>query len=143
MYFLDVNICVHAIRPDGQPDAQRVRDWLDARLIGSETLGVCEFVLAAMTRIVTQGRLYSEPSTPEQCMEFSDALIAAPAARVVRPGPRHWPIFRDLVATHRLRGNDVPDAYLASLALEQGATVVTLDRGFARFRGLRVLDPLD
>ncbi len=33
--------------------------------------------------------------------------------------------------------------YLAAMALEQGATWVTRDRGFARFPGLRVQDPLD
>jgi hypothetical protein len=54
----------------------------------------------------------------------------------------HWSIFRDLVASHRLRGNDVPDAYLAAIALEAGATMATLDRGFARFAGLRLADPL-
>jgi predicted nucleic acid-binding protein len=50
--------------------------------------------------------------------------------------------LRDLVTSQRLRGSDVPDAYLASVAMEQGATMVTLDRGFRRFEGLRVLDPL-
>lgn len=83
------------------------------------------------------------PNTPEQCMEFANALLGAPTVQVVRPGLRHWSIFRDLVTTHRLRGNDVPDAYLASLAMEQGATFVTLDRGFARFDGLRRRNPLE
>ena len=41
------------------------------------------------------------------------------------------------------RGNDVPDAYLAALAIEQGATWITTDRGFARFPGLRWRLPLD
>ena len=60
----------------------------------------------------------------------------------VRAGERHWPNFRGLVEQHGLRGNDIPDAYLAALALEQGATWVTTDRGFARYEGLRLLDPL-
>ncbi|MHB8275600.1 MAG: PIN domain-containing protein [Dermatophilaceae bacterium] len=60
----------------------------------------------------------------------------------VRPGERHWGIFHDLVSAHGLRGNDIPDACLAALALEQGATWVTTDRGFARYQGLRLLDPL-
>ena len=37
----------------------------------------------------------------------------------------------------QLRGNLVPDAYLAALALEQGAELVTLDRGFGRYPRLR------
>jgi predicted nucleic acid-binding protein len=36
-----------------------------------------------------------------------------------------------------LRGNLVPDAYLAALALEQRAELVTFDRGFGRYPRLR------
>lgn len=143
MLFSDVNILVHAIQPDQAPEAPKVRKWLDTHLGDSETIGISEFVLSSMTRIVTQSRLYNIPNTPSQCMQFADALLSAPNVQVVRPGARHWAIFRDLVTTHRLRGNDVPDAYLASLAMEQGATFVTLDRGFNRFDRLRTLNPLD
>ncbi|MBK5216113.1 MAG: PIN domain-containing protein [Propionibacteriales bacterium] len=142
MYFLDVNICIHAMRPHVTPRGAEVRDWLLSRLSGSENVGISEFVLASMTRIVTQHRIYTDPATPQECMDFSDRLMDAPAAITVRPGPRHWPIFRELVTAHRLRGNDVADAYLASLAMEHGASMVTLDRGFTRFEGLRTVDPL-
>lgn len=142
MLFSDVNVFVHAIQPNQQPESPAVKAWLDAKIQGPEVLGVSELVLSAMTRIVTRPQLYKVPNTAEQCMAFTDALMASPNVQVVRPGPRHWAIFRELVTTHRLRGNDVPDAYLASLAMEQGATFVTLDRGFARFEGLRILNPL-
>ena len=46
------------------------------------------------------------------------------------------------MAQTRAPANDVTDAYLAAMALEQGATWVTRDRGFLRFPGLRVQDPL-
>jgi uncharacterized protein len=36
----------------------------------------------------------------------------------------------------------VPDAHLAAIAVEHGATIATRDRGFARFPGLRWIDPL-
>jgi predicted nucleic acid-binding protein len=35
------------------------------------------------------------------------------------------------------RGNLVPDAYLAALAIESGCEWVTLDQGFGRFPELR------
>ncbi|MFP5346623.1 MAG: PIN domain-containing protein [Actinomycetes bacterium] len=64
---------------------------------------------------------------------------AAPTARrrCGVPRPRHWQIFSELCATAGTRGNLIPDAFLAALAIEQGATWVTLDRDFARFPGLR------
>lgn len=105
-------------------------------------LGVAEQVLASMLRIVTHPRIFEHPSSPAEALAFADAVVAAPNTHVVRPGPQHWPIFARWVAEQRLRGNDVPDAYLAALAVEAGATTVTRYAGFARFTGLRVLDPL-
>ena len=40
------------------------------------------------------------------------------------------------------RANLVPDAHLSAIAIEHGATAATRDRGFARFGGVRWLDPL-
>ncbi len=39
------------------------------------------------------------------------------------------------------RGNLVSDAYLAALAIEYGATLVTFDRNFARFGGVTIMTP--
>ena len=58
-------------------------------------------------------------------------------------GADHWTLFRSLVLDAGARGNAIPDATLAALALEHGATWVTTDRGFARFTGLRSVSPLN
>jgi predicted nucleic acid-binding protein len=41
----------------------------------------------------------------------------------------------------QVAGPLVTDAALASLAIEVGARLCTTDRDFARFRGLRIVDP--
>ena len=115
---------------------------MEQALIGPEPVGLPEQVLAGMIRLVTNHRIYQDPSTPAAVLSFCDAILDAPASMRVRPGERHWGIFHGLVSRHGLRGNDIPNAYLAALALEQGATWVTTDRGFARYEGLRLLDPL-
>jgi hypothetical protein len=58
------------------------------------------------------------------------------------PGERHWGIFRRLCNEVGARGNLVPDAYLAALAIESGSEWVTTDRDYARFPGLRWRHPL-
>jgi toxin-antitoxin system PIN domain toxin len=141
MLLPDVNICLHALRPEQSAEAAGIRDWLTGRLTGHEQVGLVEAVLASVVRIATHPRVFQEPSTPAQAVRFADALLAAPSATTVRPGSRHWQVFTELVATHRVRGNDVPDAYLAAVALEAGATIVTRDRGLSRY-GVRLLDPL-
>ena len=42
-------------------------------------------------------------------------------------------ILADLCRRGPITGNGVPDAYLAALAIEAGATWITADSGFARF----------
>jgi uncharacterized protein len=141
MLMLDVKVCVYAFRSESRMHA-KFKGWLEQALSGSEPVGLPEQVLSSTIRLVTNHRIYGDPSTPAEALSFCDALLDAPAAMRVRPGERHWRIFHGLVAQHGLRGNDVPDAYLAAMALEQGATWVTTDRGFARYQGLRLLDPL-
>lgn len=140
MLLLDVNVLVGAQRNDASPHSRTMRRWLENALTTHTLIGVSELALSAMVRLVTHPRVFEQPSAPSEALAFADALIAAPQTSIVRPGARHWPIFADLVSQHRLRGNDIPDAYYAALALEHGATMVSADRGFRRF-DIRVLDP--
>ena len=65
------------------------------------------------------------------------ATATGRASVVVRPGPRHWSIFTRLCRDCAPRGNLIADAYLASLVIEAGCTLVTSDRDFSRFPSLR------
>ena len=62
---------------------------------------------------------------------------------VLNPGERHWEILRSLMISGQVRGPLIMDAHLAALAIEHGATLATSDRDFARFSGLRILNPLE
>jgi toxin-antitoxin system PIN domain toxin len=143
MLLLDVNVCLYAYRPTESETAARVGAWLAPRLVGHERIAVSETILASVLRIATHPRVFRRPSTPADALGFAQSLASAPAAHLVRPGPDHWTLVRELVRENRLRGNDIPDAVLAAHALELGATLVTLDRGFGRFSPLRTLSPLD
>lgn len=142
MLLADVNIFVYARRRESERHAE-YKVWLEDRLSGDEPFGVSELVLSSFARIVTNHRVYRDPTPPEAAIEFCELVLAAPAAVPIRPGPLHWSIFVSLCRRVRARGNSVPDAYLAALALEQGATWVTVDAGFARFPGLRVQQALE
>jgi hypothetical protein len=55
---------------------------------------------------------------------------------------RFWSILREQIADAQVSGPLVTDAALAALALEHAATLCSNDRDFRRFRGLKLLDPL-
>lgn len=75
--------------------------------------------------------------TLAEVLHFTDALLAHPAVTRLRPGDRHWRIFTGLCENEHITGPKVADAYHAALAIEHGATWITLDRDFAGFRWLR------
>ena len=142
MLLLDVNIVLGAVRPDLNPESKVVRRWVEDALNGVERVGVCDVVLASTIRLATNPRMMNNPSGPDSAFDAVAEIRSGPAAVVVVPTSRHWGIFGGLVKTYRLRANDIPDAWLAALALDHGATLVTRDRGFARFEGLRTLNPV-
>ena len=137
----DVNVFVYARRRES-PGHSEIRAWLQNQLGGSQPFGVSDLVLSSFVRIVTNRRVYVEPTPVAAALEFCAIVLAAPAAVRLRPGARHWEIFADLCRAAGARANIVPDAYLAALAIEHGATWVTFDSGFRRFAGLRVESPL-
>jgi hypothetical protein len=61
---------------------------------------------------------------------------------MAQPTRRHVDLVADLARTGKVRGASLMDAHVAALAIEHGATLCTTDRDFARFKGLRVEDPL-
>jgi toxin-antitoxin system PIN domain toxin len=93
--------------------------------------------------VVTHPRVFSPPEPVESALEFSDALRSRPNAVLVSPGERHWAIFERLCREAQVRGNLVPDAYFAALAIESGSEWITTDRDYSRFPALRWRHPLD
>ncbi|GMU77336.1 MAG: hypothetical protein AMXMBFR46_01370 [Acidimicrobiia bacterium] len=106
-----------------------------------EPVGLSQHVAAGFLRVVTHPRIFREPTPTRVALQFVDAMRASPAVTAIDPGARHWGIFTGLCRSLGLRGNDVPDAFLAAIALEHGATWVTSDHGFGRFPGLRTARP--
>jgi uncharacterized protein len=142
MRCVDVNVLVYAHRADLAQHTD-YRLLLERLANGDEPLGLADAVLSGFVRAITNRRVFVEPTPPDQAWQIVDALIAAPAAMKLSPGPRHWDLFRQIAADIDARGNDITDAYLAAYALDNNATWLSADRGFARFRRLRWAHPLD
>jgi uncharacterized protein len=137
----DINVLVFAHREDAV-DHGRYADWLDETIDSDEAYGISEMVLSGFMRIVTNRRIMKTPSTVEEALGFMDELREQPNAVTLTPGPRNWGIFERLCRDGGATGDLVPDAYLAALAIEHGAELITTDRDFARFDGLRWRTPL-
>jgi toxin-antitoxin system PIN domain toxin len=142
MRLVDVNVLVYAHRLD----ASRHQDyaaWLRDLLADQEPYGTCGLVLSGFLRVVTSPKVFQQPTPMATALEFAELVRTQPNCVPVEPGQRHWDIFTGLCWTAGAKGNLVPDAYLAALAIESGSEWITTDRDFSRFPGLRWHHPLD
>lgn len=140
MVLADVNVLVAAYRDDSSHHLP-CRAWLERVLGADEAFGVSTLVLSGFLRIVTHPRVFAVPSSLEHASRFVRTIVEQPHCVLVSPGSRHWGIFSRLCADAKARGNLIPDAYLAALAIESGCDWITLDRDFARIDGLRWSTP--
>ncbi|HEX7289879.1 MAG TPA: type II toxin-antitoxin system VapC family toxin [Conexibacter sp.] len=141
MILPDVNVLVGAHRTD-QESHDGMRDWLVEEVSSERPFALADLAMAGFLRVVTNPRIFATPSPLRDALRFLDGLFEQPTCVPVAAGPRHWGIVRRVIVDADARGNLVPDAHLAAIAIEHGATVATRDRGFARFAGVRWIDPL-
>ena len=133
---------ISAHRADS-PLHEAARNWLRSVYAGDETFALCAPVLIGLVRILTHPRAFAPPDTHDQAFAFVDSLLGHPNAVLLNPGRDHVRLFEELCRAADARGDLVTDAYLAALAIETGAVLVSADRDFGRFPGLRWRRPFD
>lgn len=141
MILFDVNVLVYAHREDA-PRHPAFRAWVEETINGQEAYGISDLVLSGFLRVVTHPRVFNPPSDLTRALAFVDVLRGQPNAVLISPGPRHWDLFMQLCEAVGAKGNLIPDAYLAALAIESGSEWITTDLDYSRFPGLRWRHPL-
>jgi toxin-antitoxin system PIN domain toxin len=142
MVLIDVNVLVYAHRRDSLNHIA-CRRWLEGCMNSEEAYGMSDLVLSAFLRIVTHPRIFRSPSRLEDALRFADEVRRQANCVPITPGARHWEIFTRLCREAGVKGNLVPDAYLAALAIESGSEWISTDRDYTRFPGLRCRHPLN
>ena len=142
MTLWDVNLWVYAFRSDS-PLHERAAAELDQGSRSGDRFLFCPYVAASFLRLVTDPRIFAQPSRVEEAWGFVDALESRERAVRADMDAMTYGIFKHLCLVSRAAGTRVPDALFASLAIRHGATLVTADRSFAEFQGLacRYLEP--
>jgi len=135
---VDTNVLIHAHRSESAwHRAARAR--LVSLAEGPARWGLPVFCVAEFMRVVTHGRVFNPPSSVSQAAGFIENLVAAPTCELVRPGSEFLDLLMETARQSDARGNLMFDAQIAALCWEHGIdTVLTNDRDFERFVGLRV-----
>ena len=129
---LDANVLLYAV-DERVRHHERAKSFLEEHLNGDVRVGLPWQSLSAFLRIVTHPRIMATPLTIAEAAAIVDDWLAAPAAWVPEPTLTTWNVLRRLLVEGEVRGNLVPDAQLAALAIAHGVPVVSADSDFARF----------
>lgn len=139
LFVPDANVLIHALR-EQSPDHQACRQWLLKATAQGHAIGITELVEVALLRIPTLPRLQLVPMSAVLGF-WKDDLLRYPQTCRLGAGSGHPAILTRFIRELNLCGNDINDAWLAALVTEHKATLVSTDKGFARFPGLDWLDP--
>lgn len=140
MILPDVNVLVHAHNSDSAVH-ETARDWWDNCLSGSEGVGLAWATLLGFVRVSTNRKIVARPLPVRDVMETIHRWIELPHIHIAQPSDRHFARLRVVLEQLGAAGNLTTDAHLAVLAMERGYILYSTDADFARFTGLRWVNP--
>jgi toxin-antitoxin system PIN domain toxin len=138
---VDANLLIYSYDTDSSHH-RKSRAWVEKVFSGVEPVGLAWQTLSAFLRVVTNRRLPGSRLTVEQALQIVEEWFEQPNVRIVVPGDDHWSVLKRMIVEGQASGPLVSDAELVALTVEYGAVLYTADRDFARFPGLRWVNPL-
>jgi toxin-antitoxin system PIN domain toxin len=95
-------------------------------------------------RTLTHPRVYHPPVPMEVALGDLTALLGSPSLVLLAETTRHTDVFLATIRQSGATGNLVHDAHIAALCIEHGVSeLLTADRDFARFTGIKATNPFD
>jgi toxin-antitoxin system PIN domain toxin len=137
---VDANVLIYASNT-ADPLHEPAVDLIRQLATGHDLVYLFWPTLMAYLRIVTHPAILPRPLATRDAMRNVEALLDRPHVRSPGEADGFWAIYR-ATAGDRHRGNDVPDAHLATLMRQHGVRLIyTRDRDFRRFDGIDARDP--
>ena len=142
MMVLDASILLYAYDA-ASPQHVKAREWLEEPFSSGTPVGLPWQSIGAFLRVITNPKLPGKRFTLEEGAQIVGLWLDQPNVIPLAPGDRYWPLFRETMIAGQARGPLLSDAQLAALTIEVGGVFYTTDRDFARFPGLRWINPLE
>lgn len=137
---VDANVLVYASN-EADPAHAPARALVEQLAAGPTLVYLFWPTIMGYLRIVTHPAILPRPLTFAQARGNVTALLERAHVRTPGEADGFWDLY---VATAReqARGNDIPDAHLATLMRQHGVgTIYTRDRDFRRYRDIDARDP--
>lgn len=142
MIALDTNVLVHAHRL-GSPQHRRAADALRGLAASSMPWGVPWPCVHEFLAVVTNHRIFADPSPADVALSFLDEIAAHPFHTHLGETGSHLDVLGRLLRSSGTTGARVHDARIAAICLTNGVRELwTADRDFSWFPELRTRNPL-
>ncbi|MBN1607118.1 MAG: type II toxin-antitoxin system VapC family toxin [Polyangiaceae bacterium] len=141
MIIVDVNLLVYA-HNKAAPLHLHARRWWEDLITRQQPVGLAWAVALGFVRLVTHPSVLQNPLAPLDALARVGRWLDQPEVRIVEPGPRHLAILEELFRATGVGGSLTTDTHLAAIAIEHQAELHSNDSDFARFPGLRWVNPL-
>jgi toxin-antitoxin system PIN domain toxin len=142
MIAVDTNILVYAHREDS-PFHEIAFQRLAELAEGSATWAIPWPCVHEFLAIVTHPRIYAPPTPLGDALNQVDAWLESPRLTLLTESQFHWQTLKGVLEAGHVSGAHVHDARVAALCRQHGVRELwSADRGFGRFTGLKVVNPL-
>lgn len=137
---VDANVLVYAFN-SRSTHHRAAREWLETALSGSSPVLIPWISLLAFVRLSTSPRIFTKPLTVDVAMEEVATLLNAPSVRIPAADAGVAGVLRQNLTATGTGGNLTNDAFIAALAVQNGAAVVSFDNDFSRFPDVEWIKP--
>lgn len=141
MIVVDANLLIYSY-DTASPHYKKSRLWLEDAFSGADIVGLPWQSVGAFLRVMTNPKLHGRQYSLDEASEIVEAWMGQSNLRILTATDDHWFQFRRMIMEGNASGTLVSDAEIAALAVEYGGVLHTADRDFARFPGLRWVNPL-
>jgi len=141
MIIPDANVLIYA-HDEASPWHEKARVWWEGALSGAQPVGLPWVVVLAVTRLLTHPGICENPLSIGQVRSIVEDWLSFPHVRIIHLSENAVGRFFDLLEEAGTGGNLSTDALIALHCLEHSATIISNDRDFDRFAGVKRLNPL-
>ncbi|MCL2646780.1 MAG: PIN domain-containing protein [Phycisphaerales bacterium] len=141
MIIPDVNLFLYTYNL-ASPFHAEAKRWCERVMSGPEPLALIPAVIFGFVRIATHPKVFTSPFSVREAQEHVSSWLALPHVQVVDLLREDVEVALDLLRIAGTAGNLTTDAQIAAVAIRLDATVHTADLDFARFRGVKLFNPI-
>lgn len=142
MIAVDTNILVHAHRRDSQwhePAKECMRQLAESAAAWAIPWACIHEFLA----VVTRERVFVPPTPLAKALEQVESWLESPSLVLLSESAGYAELLAAVLGRAKTTGSKIHDARVAAICLHHGVReLLTADRDFSRFHGLKVRNPL-